>query len=352
LNGAVPVRRPFRIATARLVIRPLERRDVTTLTRYRNIPEVAQYQDWSLPYTRDLALALLDELEGTNGPTPTVWVQLAITDAADRLVGDIAVWLDETAAFAMIGYTLAPKQQGKGYATEAVAGVLDWLVGRGVHRVAATLDPLNLASARVLERCGFRYTGTARAAALVRGTWEDDARFEILAAEWKAWRAAKQVKRVDLVELTRDNMRAVLELDRAFSQRQFVSSVGQSYGDALVVHEHEGERVVPWYRAIRADGQLAGFMMVAEPLRSVPHPYLWRLLVDRRFQRRGVGRRAIRLLAELRSAAGSTHLLLSCIADVPGTPEPFYRRLGFERTGHIDDSGETEMIAPIDRLLR
>jgi GNAT superfamily N-acetyltransferase len=119
-----------------------------------------------------------------------------------------------------------------------------------------------------------------------------------------------------------------------------------------VVHEHEGERVVPWYRAIRADGQLAGFMMVAEPLRSVPHPYLWRLLVDRRFQRRGVGRRAIRLLAELRSAAGSTHLLLSCIADVPGTPEPFYRRLGFERTGHIDDSGETEMIAPIDRLLR
>jgi diamine N-acetyltransferase len=160
------------------------------------------------------------------------------------------------------------------------------------------------------------------------------------------------VKRVDLVELTRDNMRAVLELDRAFSQRQFVSSVGQSYGDALVVHEHEGERVVPWYRAIRADGQLAGFMMVAEPLRSVSHPYLWRLLVDRRFQRRGVGRRAIRLLAELRSAAGSTHLLLSCIADVPGAPEPFYRRLGFERTGHIDDSGETEMIAPIDRLLR
>ena len=301
LNGTVPAPRPFRIATARLVVRPLERRDITTLTRYRNNPEVARYQDWSLPFTHDLAHALLEELEGTNGPTPTVWVQLAITDAADRLVGDLAVWTDETAAFAMIGYTLAPRHQGKGYATEAVTGLLDWLIARGVHRVAATLDPLNLASARVLERCGFRYTGTARAAALVRGAWEDDARFEVLADEWKAWRSAKRVKRVDLVPITRDNVRGVLELDRAFSQRQFVSSVAQSYGDALVVHEHEGERVVPWYRAIRADGQLAGFMMVAEPLRSVPHPYLWRLLVDRCFQRRGVGSRAIRRLAEWRS---------------------------------------------------
>ena len=298
LDGAVPARRPFSIATDRLVIRPLATRDLTALTRYRNRPAVAMYQEWALPYTRDLAQALLDELAGTDGPTPGVWVQLAITDADDRLVGDLAVWLDESASLAMIGYTLAPKHQGKGYATEAVGALLDWLVAHRVHRVAATLDPQNLASARVLERCGFRYTGTARSAALVRGTWEDDARFEILADEWKAWRRAKQVKRVDLVEITRDNVRAVLELDRAFSQRRFVSSVAQSYGDALVTHEHEGERLVPWYREIRVDGRHAGFIMVAEPLASVPHPYLWRFLVDWRYQRRGVGARAIRLLAD------------------------------------------------------
>lgn len=337
--------------TDRLVIRPLAQRDLTALVRYRNVPAVAKYQEWALPYTRGLAQALLDELAGTEGPTPAVWVQLAITDADDRLVGDLAVWLDESASLAMIGYTLAPKQQGKGYATEAVAALMDWLVAQRVHRVAATLDPDNLASARVLERCGFRYTGTARSAALVRGTWEDDARFEILADEWKAWRKAKPVKRVELVEITRDNVRDVLELDRAFSQRRFVSSVAQSYGDALVVHEHEGEPLVPWYRAIVADGRLAGFMMVAEPLTSVPHPYLWRFLIDWRYQRRGVGARAIRLLADQRAAQGATHLLLSCVADVPGTPEPFYRRLGFERTGRLNDEGETEMIAPIDRLL-
>ena len=33
----------------------LARDDITEFTRYRNVPEVARYQEWALPYTRDLA---------------------------------------------------------------------------------------------------------------------------------------------------------------------------------------------------------------------------------------------------------------------------------------------------------
>jgi RimJ/RimL family protein N-acetyltransferase len=341
----VTARRPFRITTDRLVIRPLARTDVTELTRYRNIPEIARFQDWPLPYTRDLAHELLDGLDGTNGPTTDLWVQLAIARIEDdALIGDLAVWLDGEGALAMIGYTLAPEHHGKGYASDAAAALVDWLVAKGVHRIAATLDPENMASARVLERLGFRYTGTARSAAFVRGAWEDDARFEILAPERKAWRSAKPVRRVELREITRDNVRAVLEVDRAYSQRRFVGSVAQSYGDALVAP------VTPWMRAVYATGRPAGFMMVAPPGDDRPHPYLWRFLVDHRFQRRGVGGRAIRALATHWSGQGATHLTLSCVADVPGTPETFYRRIGFERTGHVNEWGETELIAECARL--
>jgi hypothetical protein len=35
------------------------------------------------------------------------------------------------------------------------------------------------------------------------------------------------------------------------------------------------------------------------------------------------------------------------VADVPGSPERFYRRLGFERTGVVNRWGETELIAAI-----
>lgn len=349
----MPARRPFRITTDRLVIRTLARGDITELTRYRNIPNVARYQDWALPYTRDLAHDLLDSLDGTNGPATDQWVQLAVARVDDeKLVGDLAVWLDGQGSLAMIGYTLAPEHQGRGYASEAAGALVDWLVAKGVHRVAATLDPANVASARVLERLGFRYIGTARSAAFVRGAWEDDARFEILADERKAWRTAKPVRRVTLGEITSDNVRTILELDRTFSQRRFVSSVAQSYGDAHVSVDPDGSRVVAWMRAIYAGGEPAGFIMVAEPAPSHPHPYLWRFLVDHRYQRRGVGTRAIRALAGYWAERGATHLALGCVAGVPGSPEPFYRALGFELTGHVDEWGESGMIAECAALLR
>jgi RimJ/RimL family protein N-acetyltransferase len=349
---AVP-RHTLRLTTERLTIRPLARNDITEFTRYRNLPDVARYQDWTLPYTRDLAHALVDDSEALGVPTPGEWIQLAVVDDEDRLLGDVAVWLDDVGLLAMVGYTLAPASQGRGYAVEAVRAVVDWLfTSRKVHRVAATLDPANLASARVLERNGFRYIGTARSAALVRGVWSDDARFEILADEWRAWkRRPGRPRRVELVEITPDTVRRVGELDRAFSQRKFVSSVYESYGDALVPPSHAGAPVTPWFRAIHADGEPVGFMMVAEPLPTQRHPYLWRLMVDWRHQGRGIGRAAIRALAEQRAAQGATHLLLSCTADTTGSPEPFYTKLGFERTGTVNEWGETEMIAPIERLL-
>ena len=266
-------------------------------------------------------------------------------------MGDVAVWLDEDEQLAMIGYTLAPEHQGRGIRRRSGRATLDWLFPPARctgWRPRSIRD--NLASARVLERNGFRYIGTARSAALVRGVWSDDARFELLADEWKAWkRRPGPPKRVELVEITRETVRRIGEIDRAFSQRQFVSSVYQSYGDALVATTQNGEPVRPWLRAIMADREFVGFMMVAEPMASRPHPYLWRFMIDWRHQGRGIGRAALAALAEQRGRSGATHLLLSCVADVPGSPEPFYTRLGFERTGHVNEWGETEMIAPLER---
>jgi RimJ/RimL family protein N-acetyltransferase len=350
LNDPVPEHHSFRITTDRLVIATLGDEHLDTFVRYRNDDEVARHQDWTLPYTHERARTLLDELAAFDGPTNDEWVQLAVTDLDGALVGDLAVGLEQDAAVAAIGYTIAPEHQGLGYATEAVGALVDRLVADGVHRVTATLDPDNLASARVLERSGFRFTGIARSAVLVRGEWKDDARFEILAEERRAWQAMTPVESVELVEITQHNVRAVLELDRAYSQRRFVSSVAQSYGDALVQNEYDGVPIVPWLRAVYGDGEPIGFVLVAEPMSNAPHPYVWRILVDWRHQRRGAGARAIRAVAAHWAARGATHIDLSCVAGVPGTPEGFYRRLGFEPTGVVED-GETEFRVPIERLL-
>ena len=348
----VPGRGFLPLTTRRLEIRALDRRDITRFTHYRNLVDVWRYQDWDVPYTRDHAHSLIDSQEGITGPVLGAWVQLAVDDGGG-LAGDIAVWLDPAGQLAMVGYTLAPEAQGRGYATEAVGAVVDRLFAKSrVHRVAATLDPRNLESARVLERLGFRYEGCALRAALVRGEWEDDDRYAILADERRAWvrRPQGPPALVELVDVTHDNVRRVSALGTHRSQRAFVATVAESFGDALVPEEVDGARVVPWFRAIAADGGLVGFVMIAERTEAHPVTFLWRLLIDRRHQRRGIGERALDLIAGKLLTDGEHRLLTSWVPG-RGSPESFYRRLGFEPTGVVID-GEIEAGVELVELRR
>ena len=60
-----------------------------------------------------------------------------------------------------IGYGILDEFQGHGYATEAVTLAVEWAFSQpGVLAVEAETDPDNIASQRVLEKCGFKATGT------------------------------------------------------------------------------------------------------------------------------------------------------------------------------------------------
>ena len=89
-----------------------------------------------------------------------------------------------------------------------------------------------------------------------------------------------------------------------------------------------------------ADGQLAGFVMVSLATQEFGEPHLWRFLIDRMHQRRGIGARALELVIEQCRAWGDTSLLVSWIPG-RGTPAPMYLSRGFVPTGVVDD-GEIE----------
>ena len=57
---------------------------------------------------------------------------------------------------AQLGYSIVPEHRKRGYATEAVLALCDWAVKHGATSLEAFCAPENQASARVLERCGFR----------------------------------------------------------------------------------------------------------------------------------------------------------------------------------------------------
>jgi len=122
-------------------------------------------------------------------------------------------------------------------------------------------------------------------------------------------------------------------------QARFVSSVAESLREAEETPEGK-----PWYRAVYADDQPVGFVMLSwnvtpEPPRIIGPWFLWKLLIDARHQRRGHGRDAVRLVADVVRANGAAELLTSCLPGDDG-PELFYRHIGFNPTGDLDEKGE------------
>jgi diamine N-acetyltransferase len=144
---------------------------------------------------------------------------------------------------------------------------------------------------------------------------------------------------VTLREITEANRDAVVGLAVAPDQRKFVGTVSGALADAVEMPEGN-----PWYRAIYADDEPVGFVMLSwdvtpAPPRIIGPWYLWKLIVDERHQRSGYGREALRLVADLIRGHGASELLTS-YAPGEGEPWPFYRSLGFRPTGELDEVGE------------
>lgn len=62
-------------------------------------------------------------------------------------------------AAAEMGYTIFPAYRGKGYATEAVQGLMAWGRAHGVERFVLSISPGNAPSLAVARRLGFKRVG-------------------------------------------------------------------------------------------------------------------------------------------------------------------------------------------------
>lgn len=136
-------------------------------------------------------------------------------------------------------------------------------------------------------------------------------------------------------EVTKETLREILRLKVAPEQERFVAP------NAVSIAEAYFEPDVAWLRAIYSGETPVGFVMLRDE-ESKAQYYLWRFLIDARYQGQGVGRRAIELLIEhVRTRPGATVLLTSCVPG-DGSPGPFYEKLGFVYTG-TEDEGELVM---------
>jgi len=144
---------------------------------------------------------------------------------------------------------------------------------------------------------------------------------------------------IALKEITKENLREIFKLKVASAQERFVApnsvSIAQAYFD----------RDVAWFRAIYADDAPIGFVMLHDEPAARKY-YLWRFMVDHRYQKHGYGAQALRQVIEyVRQRPGATELLTSVVPG-EGCPGSFYEKLGFAYTGDMDE-GERVMRKPL-----
>ncbi len=332
------------IHTERLLIRPFVLSDVEPLYTRRNDPEIARWQTWTLPWPRERAESVVGEVMAMDGPANDEWWMATIVESASgEVVGDLAVNLTWDSRCSEVGYTLARQHWGKGYATEAVAAIIEYLFEAiGVTRVAGSLHPENPASAMVLERCGLLFEGHTRLSFWVGDDNSDDWIYGMTRSDWDSWRNRLRTapEEVRLIEVTTENVSEVLQLRTHKTQEHFVAPMLDSFTDALFPEVVDDVPVVPWMRAIEADGTLVGFVMLALAHPTHPEPYLWRLLIDRMHQRRGIGSRAMGMVED-ECREMSSEALFTSWGEGKGSPSDFYTSRGYEPTGRIVE-GETE----------
>jgi RimJ/RimL family protein N-acetyltransferase len=99
-------------------------------------------------------------------------------------IGHIGSWMQGRAM--EIGFALVPNERAKGFGTEAIQLIVDYLfLTKDIVRVQVSTDTENIASQRALEKSGFVKEGTMRKLWYTRGEFRDHYLYSILKEEWE-----------------------------------------------------------------------------------------------------------------------------------------------------------------------
>jgi diamine N-acetyltransferase len=136
---------------------------------------------------------------------------------------------------------------------------------------------------------------------------------------------------ISLRPITDANRDAVEALAVTPAQRRFVSGVRESIREA---EEEPDAQALYW--AIYDQETPVGFVMIADEVgrpEYIAH-FLWKLLIDERYQGRGFGTATLDLIVEYFRNRGVGEMWTS-VGQGKGSPLTFYERYGFTQTGDL-----------------
>lgn len=139
------------------------------------------------PVTAQMCLSEAEKRFENPSPLATICerARFVIEKKEGTKIGFVAHYLVQPSKWLEVGYDIVPSERGKGYGTEAVQIMVDYLfLSKDIVRIQAVTNAENEVSQRVLEKAGFKKEGTLRKVGYVRGERTDAYVYSILREEW------------------------------------------------------------------------------------------------------------------------------------------------------------------------
>ena len=134
---------------------------------------------------------------------------------------------------------------------------------------------------------------------------------------------------VSLRKITAKTVRAICNLSVSESQKHFVAPNAVSIAQAYFCRN-------AWFRAIYAGDTPVGFVMLHErPKRGIY--YLWRFMIDAKYQHQGYGCKALDLIIERVREKPKAKALTLSVVRAEGSADAFYKKFGFDFTGKVEE---------------
>jgi RimJ/RimL family protein N-acetyltransferase len=180
----------FRIETQRLWLRWPRASDISSITNFAGLAEVARMTAWiPHPYPPGEAERFIMKARADNTAGRALVLAIAQKGGAQQTIGALSAALAATGDIEF-GYALAPPHWGKGLATEAVKALAGTVFSlTGANRILANARTHNIASRRVLEKTGFVFVDRGLDLLPARGGLHPCDRFQL---DRKAWAAARR----------------------------------------------------------------------------------------------------------------------------------------------------------------
>lgn len=164
------------IVTARLTLEPITGAHAEALFVPMQAPAMYEWISVAPPTTVEALRARWSRIESRLSPTGDAaslgWAARRTADGV--YVGKLDAEVNAAHVAENVGYLVFPAFWGRGYATEALAGVVARLEDHGVHELHALVTQGNEASERVLVRSGFTRVRVIPNNDEIRGVKVDD----------------------------------------------------------------------------------------------------------------------------------------------------------------------------------